>query len=57
MIEFSAIRIDTNELIISNCIIQKYICEKKIVLLSENGRWYYVKPETLKFKNNFISLV
>jgi hypothetical protein len=51
MIEFSAIRTDTNELIISNCIIQKYICETKIVLLSEKGRWYNVKPETLTIKN------
>jgi hypothetical protein len=57
MIEFSAIRTDTNELIISNCIIQKYICEEKIVLLSKNGRWYNVKPESLTFKNNLIALV
>lgn len=50
MIEFSAIRTDTKELIISNCIIQKYICEKKVVLLSKNGKWFSVKPETLKIK-------
>ena len=52
MIEFTALRTDTNELIVSNCIIQKYICEHKKVFLSIKGRWYSVKHETLTIKIN-----
>jgi hypothetical protein len=50
MIEFEAERMDNGELISSTCLIQKYICEDLKVLLSVNGRWVYVKPETLKIK-------
>jgi hypothetical protein len=48
LITFEAVRLDNGELISSTCLIQKYICEDLKVLLGINGRWYYVKPETLR---------
>jgi hypothetical protein len=51
MITFEAIRIDNGKLIISDCIIQKYICEDLKILLGIKGRWYYVKPDTLRIKS------
>jgi hypothetical protein len=49
-VTFEAKRIDNDEFIYSYCIIQKYVCGELKVLLNENGRWHYVKPETLKIK-------
>ena len=51
MITFEAVRIDNGNLISSDCLIQKYICEDLKVLLGINGRWYYVKPDTLRIKS------
>jgi hypothetical protein len=58
MIEFTGISQFNNELIISNCLIQKYICDKKHILLRKNGIWLRIKNESLTIeikddKNNY----
>ena len=50
MIVFEAELIATKDIITSTCVIQKIVCGKLNVLLSIDGRWHYVKPETLKIK-------
>ena len=52
LITFEAERLDNGELINSTCLIQKYICEDLKVLLWIDGRWIYVKTETLKIKSH-----
>lgn len=50
MIEFTAIRTDNGEVIVSNCIIQDKVKFKKRVKLRMNGKWFHVKPNSLKVR-------